>query len=492
MNPPHPARNRFPWFRWFRRVLYGLTLFVAWKLAWRWYDIHKSTKEYEKAAAELDQSDPGWRWEEIEARREGIPDELNSAIPVESAARMLPRQWPSQRAAGGADADPIDLGTPGAPAAPTLLERLKESEPNYLVTEDLMQDLRAELQALAQPLAEASKVIGLPKGRYALTLARNPVATLVPHLTQVRTVAALLSLETRRRLQEEGCESACHAIRCQLNNARSVGDEPLILSQLVRIAVTLVAVNDLETVLARGELSHETLTTLSGLLAQEESDGHASTLSAVRGERAFHVILLQRLADGELDEPRRGNSLSAIWESLAQWHGGRPRLQASRAPALRDLTRLVDYSRLKRVERLPRMAALDAELRSDQRDAGKVQVALVLQGVSKTLEARDRQVAMLRCAQTALAAERFRMAHHGKWPQTIAELVPGFLSEVPIDPFTDLPPDLTEEDGVLVVSSPRSDDMRGHAWAVPGPAKELDSTIRFRLWRPESRGLPSD
>src|SRR5438309_1523413 len=151
----HPPRKRSVWFRWIRRVLYGLAMFVAWKLAGRWYDMHKATKEYEKAAAELDRTDPGWRWEEIEAQREEIPPERNSAVVVQAVAKMLPRNWPSQPAAASAQPRPqaINVGRPGLPDTLTLLDRLREVEPNYLLTGDLMDDLRTELEAAAEPLA---------------------------------------------------------------------------------------------------------------------------------------------------------------------------------------------------------------------------------------------------------------------------------------------------------------------------------------------------
>lgn len=42
--------------------------------------------------------------------------------------------------------------------------------------------------------------------------------------------------------------------------------------------------------------------------------------------------------------------------------------------------------------------------------------------------------ARLRCAKTACAVERYRLKH-GKLPKDLKQLVPGFLKEVPVDPF---------------------------------------------------------
>src|SRR5262249_39096223 len=62
--------------------------------------------------------------------------------------------------------------------------------------------------------------------------------------------------------------------------------------------------------------------------------------------------------------------------------------------------------------------------------------------------------ARLACAVTALAAERFRLAHKDKrWPKTLDELCPAFLPAVPIDPYTGKPLLLgRHEEGIVIYS----------------------------------------
>src|SRR4051812_6311377 len=59
---------------------------------------HQVCAALEQAVAELDASDPGWRLEDIEAAREKVPDQENSApIIVQVAARLPgpdPYDWP--------------------------------------------------------------------------------------------------------------------------------------------------------------------------------------------------------------------------------------------------------------------------------------------------------------------------------------------------------------------------------------------------------------
>src|SRR6185437_13587807 len=69
-----------------------LAFLVAIGLFW---NREKKASKLQQMLAELDRSDPGWRLEDIEAAREEVPDEENSARVIVDAARLLPRPWPT-------------------------------------------------------------------------------------------------------------------------------------------------------------------------------------------------------------------------------------------------------------------------------------------------------------------------------------------------------------------------------------------------------------
>ena len=50
-----------------------------------------------------------------------------------------------------------------------------------------------------------------------------------------------------------------------------------------------------------------------------------------------------------------------------------------------------------------------------------------------------RALAALANAQAAVALERWRLAHPGRLPDTLAELVPAYLTAVPLDPYDGQP-----------------------------------------------------
>ena len=63
---------------------------------------------------------------------------------------------------------------------------------------------------------------------------------------------------------------------------------------------------------------------------------------------------------------------------------------------------------------------------------------LVIPACGKVATAALRIRAELLAASTAIACERFRMAH-GRWPEHLGEIPKDILAEVPIDPFTGTP-----------------------------------------------------
>jgi hypothetical protein len=80
---------------------------------------------------------------------------------------------------------------------------------------------------------------------------------------------------------------------------------------------------------------------------------------------------------------------------------------------------------------------------------------------------------MLMVAKTGLALERYRLAH-GRWPEKLGELVPGFLPAIPLDPFDEAPLGYRQEGGEVMVYS------RGGQTAGLGQGIDGDLTFRIR------------
>jgi hypothetical protein len=73
-----------------------------------------------------------------------------------------------------------------------------------------------------------------------------------------------------------------------------------------------------------------------------------------------------------------------------------------------------------------------------------------------------------RALRVAIAMHRWRLVHPGQWPAKLEELVPAFLSEVPLDPFNGQA--LLWDPATQVISSVGSD------WKAAAPVPTLRQT----------------
>src|SRR5437867_10407221 len=82
---------------WKRRLIFAavfVVLIAAGLIGWHFYTSLISDKELRDAIAEADRLDPGWRLEELEAKRAVIPAAENSAEQVLAIKALIPKPWP--------------------------------------------------------------------------------------------------------------------------------------------------------------------------------------------------------------------------------------------------------------------------------------------------------------------------------------------------------------------------------------------------------------
>lgn len=451
LAPPATVAPRRKWPRYVVAVLLlavgvtgGLLAFVYWI----------GQQSLQAAMDEADRLDPGWRLDDLEAAREQVPDAENAALQVLRTTALLPKGWMTS--------------PPGKRDA--LPERLFRVPDATRLDDEQAKELRAELAKVGDALDAARKVAAMPRGRYPLNWSADAVGTLVPHLERLRDVARLLQLDVMLRVHDGDRQGADESFRALVNAARSVGDEPLSVSQLRLAAAEREAYGMLERWLAQEELPPATLAALQKLLEPEQP----SHLIAARSERAICHQFLMVTRAGKLDRANygmRSNGFGAPVDRLVDARQAR----AGHAPLLRHLTELVEIAKLPPDRQFDRLKAIQEPdvtlpvLLTGLRRGGSPN-SLGLQFVWTT--------AIQRCTCTALALERFRR-DNGHWPATLNDLVPRYLAAVPLDPFNGqllryrmLP------DGVVIyaVGSNQTDDngRSGH-------------DVTFTLWNADKR-----
>jgi hypothetical protein len=455
-----PRRSRL------RRVLLVAALVAAGVVGVFAYVRYEQDRDIREAVAEADRLDPGWRFEDLWAAREDVPDgEENGAFWVASARAAMPAKWLAPAVAG----------------MPTVDMRLVDVPPPQRPDEADLKELWDELAKVDGALDRARVLADRPRGRHVVSYSEDLIGTLLPHLDEARQVARMLALDARLRALDGDIEGALRSCRAGLNVGRSIGDEPFAVSQLTRAATARQALRALEQTLALGEAPAKSLEQLQRLLAEEAEEPLA--LLAARSDRVSVYQCLEVMRTGRFDRASYGlrtSVLGSIGDDLID----RGKARACQAAYLRFYNQVVE------AVKLPTEAQQDAlnGIPEPSQPLPALLEGLMRGGewarlVGTFLLAR----AELRCAAAALAAERYRLAE-GHWPENLDALVPLYLPAVPADPFDGQPLRLARlPDGIVVysVGRDRTDDGgridRGHPGA-PG------TDVGFQLWNPDRRG----
>jgi hypothetical protein len=425
----------------------------------------QNANQLQKMLAEMDSTEPGWRMEEIEAARETVPEEENSARIVVAAAERLPKQWPSK----DFHEEDSHFGPPNE----------KMSEADFLL-------LSRELASVKSALETAIKLADMPRGRHRIVWESNPIATLLPDQQESRRIMKLLCYEAVRLSQKGETKEALTACRAALNAARSLGDEPIYISQLIRIAGATRACKAIERTVAQGEPPVEDMRVLQKLL--ENEDALSLLLAATRGERASLHRVFEGVERGEISlrELEGTTGTSSNWLEGSVIDLWRMDTDEDHALALSLMTR-----RIKEIQRpMPEQAALEKQFEQDVRNMPRTAYItyLLLPALSKISEAFRRKHAILRCTIVALAAERYRQDKK-IWPDKLDQLCPHYLTAVPVDPHDGAPLRYRRLKDGVVIYSVGGDGVDNGGNLSDNPTK-VGADMGFSLWDAAKRRQP--
>jgi hypothetical protein len=413
------------------------------------------------AIAAADRDDPNWRFDDLMAHREPVPDEENSAIVLAEVLARIPESWPAGR-------KPV----PGEPAPPQTelmkaYDQMQATADNVRLDDSTVDTLRGELKTYDEAVEIAQTVADYPRGRHELKLGPTLLDTPLPETQAARAVARLLIADTAIRAHDGDIDGALDSCRANLCTARSIGDEPFAISHLVRIAIGLVAMKSTRRVLALGEPSDAALARLQTLILDELDQ--PLLLHSLRGERATLIELIRRLGTGEVPISALSEGVpkldpGASRSTIAPW--GRLWFDHQRAVALEWMNEAVAIARRPAAERPALWAAWEAKRDRFRRSRFGIYAAplplLLMPALFTASSAYSRYQCELGATAVLLAAERHRRKA-GDWPASIEAIDPGILPGAPVDPYSGRAFRMERRDGRLFIYSigPNRKDEHG-------------------------------
>jgi hypothetical protein len=337
----------------------------------------------------------------------------------------------------------------------------------------------ARHQQIAGALHEAGAESG--SVRYRVDF-RAGIATLLPHAQQVRGAARFLDLEASARMHHGDHAGATQSLICELRVGESLSEEPLIISQLVRIAVFSIFAERLKEYLVWGEATEGELARLQAAVA--EVDIPHSFTRAMQGERAiaYQTILTSDMQDiDSMGGQPSGMPLGSLTanQSLANLRPG------DSAMMLTLLTEMVEASKHEFPKAGDEAAAVDARMKQFFADDQQrfiwdrhMLTQLLLPAITKMVQSTMERVAAQRVVLATLAVERYRLKH-GKLPEKLSDLVPDLLEAVPVDPADGQPLRYRVlEKGFVVYSvGPDKQDDQGDAALTSQKGRDLGMKI---------------
>jgi hypothetical protein len=420
-----------------------------------------------------DRDDPNWRFDDLLANRAEVPDEENSSLVMDQVLAILPKGW---------------LGTTKASSAlkGTRLEQVKEdferlgaTPENSRLSDTVADSFRVELQTYEKAVKLARTLKDYHRGRHELEIGPTLFDTPLQQTQDARSVARLLVLDAAMRAHDGDVDGALDSCRAILGAGRSIGDEPFLISELVRSAIGTVALQSTRRALGQGEPSDASLARLQAAIADELVQ--PLLVVPLRGERAVYTEVIIRVSEGEI--PISALSGSPQTDRVVPRPADSPWIKLwfdnQIAVYLEWMNEAVDIAQSPAFEQPRRWEVWQAHIDRVKRSQFGIYTAmfplLLAPATAAAGTAFSRYQSELGATVILIAAERHRQKT-GSWPTSIAEIDRSILSVAPVDPYSGQPFRMDRRDGKLFIYSigPNGKDEHGEYDPKRWPKGGLD------------------
>ena len=284
-------------------------------------------------------------------------------------------------------------------------------------------------------LEQASQVIKLSRCRYPIDLSWG-AGTLLPHLAKLKVLARAESFQAL--LDPGDSDSAVSTI---LGIARTLDNEPVVISKLVRFAIINMAVGVLERRLNESEIDSKGAGDLSSLL--DGLDRTNQMANAFIGERAMYIRYF-RMSYPELNKYKSAEDDNSKSPAGPPLPGSQPFLFRVTGFFERDLRFYLQSmeTSIFLAETYPKdiqvITNCESRIGGTARHNLYIVSSMLLPALEASIFREATAIAEVRAARVSLAIEGFRQLN-GRLPENLNKLVPQFLPNVPEDPFDGQP-----------------------------------------------------
>jgi hypothetical protein len=390
-----------------------LCLAIGGLLTMRWHWRHEFRQRIEAIRAgglpvTLEELDKWYTWPES--------GENVAAVVLDAASGYVPM-------AGGAAVQTLWAAVRGGG-----LGTRRAVSPTAPLDEDTRAELAEHITANAQVLESLHDMVAIEGSRYPIDLKKGYAQSL-EYLGEVVNKANILPcLEALLHAENGDPRRASEAVLTSLAVTRSLAWEPMLICQTNRLTCETIVLAALQRILSRVDtFTDGQLLALSRAVAQASAAD--SWTRALVGERCIIIAMHER---PELIEDALGPLPPIVINAQKE-------LGLAHRSGVAFL-KLMD--RLMQIRRLPPHQRLNAAAEVDKARNALPKTFFLIHRLAPNAVNVVRwellETARLVTASCGLAVERYRLAH-GALPQTLQNLVPTYLPDVPLDPFDGKP-----------------------------------------------------
>jgi hypothetical protein len=249
--------------------------------------------------------------------------------------------------------------------------------------------------------------------------------------TKIRSLLHLLTVKAIYEAERGDGRKAAEALSKGFAVTGTLNGDSLV-SAMVRVACAGILCDATERVLNRVALSDADLVAISQSIGLARVDDFEATFMAERHMGIFAF-------DGVRGAYQRNRAIKMMIWKVAQW------FRRNRQPLYRDEDYLVFLNVIDELQRARRLPGMDRVRRQEQliqyytNNTRSIMANMVMPNWTKAMRTATETEAQLVTLKTALAVERYRLAHNGALLETLEALVPQYLPSPARDPMDEQP-----------------------------------------------------
>lgn len=349
---------------------------------------------------------------DLEALMPDIPDEENMALIVIDLAKAM-----------AADAQKLEpelrklIPYVGTAYSPLPGQRLPTKE---------LEATRIYLSEIAEELEIIHEALKLDRGCFPIKWTTPVNKVFVPEFSNFRHVSKVLAMEALVAAHDQDRESTCQVIEDMLHFDRGMQCNTQVISLLVRMGIRNLTLQLAERTINLCGMNDAYLLRLQRRLADTEGDFQLRP--AIIAERVTFLDTMRWLRGTP------GRTASTSLDNLYRFIPILPELDES--AGLDCLTKLVHAADKPNAESIEAVKAIDTQTAKLPKYC--IMSRFYIYDRARLVELWVAGIGAHRSLRVALACERYRLTS-GDWPESLNDLVPGYLEALPVDPFDGKP-----------------------------------------------------